>query len=262
MKKNNIIKYIVISILLILIIYFITKVNLKEGYENTSVAYVINLDKRHDRWVKINERFSNSNIKLERVSAVQHIKGHTGCGLSFMKVVKKAKDNNLKTVLIFEDDNKPLEGFNTRWIIIKEWLDNNLDAWEIYNGSPRFLDWGKYDINNTSPYIYETKLSYSIQSKEYLFTAPQLLATNWIYINNSAYNKVLEWETKYSKEGKIQIDSYILHSDNFKILFSIPHLSLQETDYSDTDNLLQEFNKTDENLIKIFNDVYIREVIK
>ena len=260
MKKNNIIKYIIISIVLILIIYFITKVNLKEGYENTSVAYVINLDKRKDRWAKIKERFNDSSISLERVSAVEHVKGHTGCGLSFMKVVKYAKENNLKTVLIFEDDNKPLEGFNKRWLIIKEWLDNNLDAWEIYNGGARFPDWGKYDINYTSPYIYETKLAYSIESKEFLFIAPQLLATNWIYINNKAYDKVLEWEAKYSKDGVIKIDNYILNSDNFKLLFSIPHLALQENDYSNTDNMLQDFNKTDKNLIKIFNDVYIKEL--
>jgi len=262
MRKKNTIIYIIISILIMLIIYFISKKNFTEGYENNNLAYVINLDKRKDRWAKIKERFKGSSILLERVSAIQNNKGHTGCGLSFMKVVKKAKDDNLKTVLIFEDDNKPLEGFNIRWLIIKGWLDNNLDKWDIYNGGARFPDWGKYDINDKSPYIYETKLAYSIQSKEYLFTAPQLLSTNWIYINNSAYDKVLEWEAKYSKEDIIRIDTYILNNDNFKNVFSIPHLALQENDYSDTDNMLQDFNKRDKNLIKIFNDVYMKEITK
>ena len=88
MKQKNIIKYIFISILIILIIYLISKENLTEGYNNTSIAYVINLDKRTDRWLEISKKFRYSSITLERVSAVEHVKGHTGCGLSFMKIVK------------------------------------------------------------------------------------------------------------------------------------------------------------------------------
>jgi len=262
MKQKNIIKYIFISILIILIIYLISKENLTEGYNNTSIAYVINLDKRTDRWLEISKKFRYSSITLERVSAVEHVKGHTGCGLSFMKIVKKSKDDNLKTVLIFEDDNKPLEGFNARWLIIKEWLDNNLDAWDIYNGGARFPDWSKYEYNDTSPYMHETKLAYSIGNNEYIFQSPIVFALNWTYINRKAYDKVLKWETLVKKDRSLDgIDSYLGSRKYFNTVFSIPVLALQESGKSDTESdLYQDFEKTDKIVIKIFNKIYNKEV--
>ena len=59
----------------------------------------------------------------------------------------KAKEKKLKTVLIFEDDNKPLDNFDKRWNTIKTWLDNNLEKWEVFN------DYWK--ANKINPFGYE-----------------------------------------------------------------------------------------------------------
>jgi hypothetical protein len=93
--------------------------NLK--YDNN--AYVINLNHRVDRWIQINKKFKNSNFRLIRVPAIKNENGALGCGLSFLKAVKYAKDKKLDSILIFEDDNKPLDNFEARWLIIKEWLN-------------------------------------------------------------------------------------------------------------------------------------------
>ena len=114
----------------------------QNGGNDKSKAYVINLDKRTDRWNQIQEKFKGSSIELERVSAVENSDKYLACSLSQLKVVQMAKDNNMPTVLIFEDDNKPEENFDKRWQIVKKWLDNNKDKWEIFNGGGA---WHQYE---------------------------------------------------------------------------------------------------------------------
>ena len=262
------IKYFLIVLIIIVVVFTIYNYEKKEPFQNNirgisstlSNAYVINLDKRPKRWKTIQSKFKGSDIQLTRFSAVEHKNGYYGNGLSFMKLITYAKEYNLKTILIFEDDNKPLEGFNTRWLIIKEWLDNNLDAWDIYNGGARFPDWNEYSDKDKSPYVHETILKYSIEDKEFLFEAPKLLALNWVYINKNAYDRILEWESLY-KENKVSvgIDRYICNADYFSHVFSIPVLALQESGQSDT-TTYQDFDKTDKTLMKIFNDAYEKEV--
>jgi len=233
---------------------------------NPNTAYVINLNDRPERWEQINKKFKDSDIQLERIPAIKHKKGHIGCGLSFIKAVKFAKQNNMETILIFEDDNKPLPEFNKRWVIIKEWLDKNLDKWDIYNGGARYPDWQEYEKKTTSSHSEKTVLKYSIEEKEYLFQAPLVVSTNWIYINKNAYDKIIKWESMIHNTPLIPIDQYITDTNYFNTVFSIPHLALQEDGQSDTSlnskNGYWEFDKVDKRLIAIFNEVYYKELAK
>ena len=79
------------------------------GVQKLSKAYVINLDDRKDRWNDTINYFKDSSIDLERVSAIKNKNGHLGCGLSIQKIIQMAKDQNMESVLILEDDNKPLD---------------------------------------------------------------------------------------------------------------------------------------------------------
>ena len=221
---------------------------------NPNRAYVINLNKRPDRWENIQKSFKNSSIELIRLPAIENKKGHIGCGLSFLKAVKYAKKHSMKTILILEDDNKPLERFNERWEVIKEWLDSNLDKWEIFNGGARFPDWGKYEKQTRSEYTDKTILKFSINDNEFLFQTDKLLSTNWIYINSSVYDKVLEWDTS------TYIDKYLLDTKNFNHIFCIPHLALQENGKSDTDNKINNYDIIDKSIISIFNRTYLKHI--
>uniref|UniRef100_A0A6C0IFU7 Glycosyltransferase n=1 Tax=viral metagenome TaxID=1070528 RepID=A0A6C0IFU7_9ZZZZ len=256
---------IIVLIAIVFIIYFIyNSYDDIKSSTNPNRAYVINLNKRSDRWENIQKSFKNSSIELIRLPAIENKQGHIGCGLSFMKAVKYAKKHNMKTLLIFEDDNKPLEGFDERWQIIKNWLDNNLDKWEIFNGGARFPDWQEYEKKTTSSYADTTHLKYLIDNKEYLFEAPFIVSANWIYINSSAYDKVLKWESMINDTPFVPLDQYMTKTEYFKCIFSIPHLALQENGKSDTSmnsqNGYWEFNKVDERLIEIFKNIYNREV--
>ena len=55
---------------------------------NKTKAYVINLDKRTDRWEQIQDKFKGSSFELERVSAVEDPNAYLGCSLSFQKVIQ------------------------------------------------------------------------------------------------------------------------------------------------------------------------------
>jgi len=249
--------------------------NDKKNYYNN--AYVINLNSQPDRWTRINNDFKNSSINLVRLPAIRYnvenrnislFRGHIGCGLSFMKAVYYAKQNKLDAILIFEDDNKPLKGFDKRWNIIKRWLDKNLDKWEIFNGGARLVGWHLYDQKKESTDVFKSKMVHEIEGSEYLFQTNKLLALNWVYINKSAYDKVLEWQvflnnylTKARYDDFLAIDTYLGDTKYFKTLFSIPHLALQHDGNSSTANKYYDFNETDRTLIKIFNEIYTREVL-
>jgi len=198
----------------------------KQHGGNTSVAYVINLDSNTERWERIQKDFKNSSISLIRVSAVKEEDGALGCGKSFQKIVAMAKDENtknpdtFKTVLIFEDDNMPLEDFDNRWKITKQWLDSNMDSWDIFNGGILF----------NSEKEFTATLKTSLDSNVHLFTPNYFYSTNWIYLNRSAYDKILEWDLNKHK----QIDRYFSNftENNFKTLCIYPFLANQYSGYS------------------------------
>ena len=234
--------------------------NEKKNYYNN--AYVINLNSQPDRWARISKDFMNSSINLVRVPAIKNSKGHVGCGLSFMKAVNYAKKNNLNTILIFEDDNKPLKGFDKRWNIIKRWLDKNLDKWDIFNGGARLKDWNQYDKKKQSINVFKTKMIYEIENSEYLFQTNEIMSTNWIYINKNAYDIVLKWKKIINNDKFLTIDEYLGDIKYFKTLFCNPHLALQHNGISTTENnMYRKFNEVDYRLIEIFNEIYIKEVL-
>jgi GR25 family glycosyltransferase involved in LPS biosynthesis len=98
--------------------------------------YCINLENRQDRWIKNKREFNQKSIEVERFEAINGLtisdeefnslldkynpnrltgesaslnglienKSSLGCLLSHIEVIKKAKINNYKRILIFEDD--------------------------------------------------------------------------------------------------------------------------------------------------------------
>ena len=93
-------------------------------------VYCINLDKRSDRWGKVSKIFVDNNIDgVERYSAVDGnslnvdnitynkslLKGELGILETHIKLIKEAKEQKLKSILIMEDDvyfTKEIEKFD------------------------------------------------------------------------------------------------------------------------------------------------------
>jgi GR25 family glycosyltransferase involved in LPS biosynthesis len=113
-------------------------------------VYVINLDRREDKWKRVSKNFNKYNVCATRVSAIdgwsltyeqrQELsgnypvklqEGHTGCLLSHVSVLKDAYEKGLDLIWIVEDDIEILD--NIRKILeILSRLDEIDPDWDVF----------------------------------------------------------------------------------------------------------------------------------
>jgi GR25 family glycosyltransferase involved in LPS biosynthesis len=211
-----------------------------EGGNKLSKGYVINLDDRTDRWESTQEYFNNSSIELERISAIKNENGHLGCGLSIQKIIQMAKDQNMNTVLILEDDNKPCENFDMRWQTVKKWLDENMDVWDVFNGS------AKLGENHDESHV---RLKHKLENNVNLFEGDYILNTNWLYVNRSVYDIILTW----TPDVIWAIDRFVGDIKFMKNLFIFPFLSLQDNGASNTNSYTKNYDDENNRRIEVLN---------
>jgi hypothetical protein len=241
----NKIKYIYILVCIIFI-YILYRYNTTyEPYTNLEIGYVINLDERSDRLKKISDMFLQENLYLKRIPAIKDTIGIRGCGYSHMNAIQMAKDEGLPSILILEDDCLPTKYFKY-WFPIKEWLDNNMDKWDIFNGGN--VNYGMHpneqdkiqpvcSINNT------IKLYKSLT-----------LAFHFYYVNSKVYDTMLEWKTVSDNDK-----SLVLGVDQWPdmkgliTISSVPFLAIQEDGYSDNDGIKRSWSNTFERAEEILN---------
>lgn len=135
--------------------------------------YLINLERRQDRFKKIYNKLSKFNIKFERFSAIDGSKigvrdewiqllengskisspGAYGCLMSHLQIIKQAKQNKFSKILIFEDDIIFHKEFNNELRKI-----NNVphDASIIYLGASQFKSANKNFINSSCYKAFDT----------------------------------------------------------------------------------------------------------
>ena len=100
-----------------------------------------------------------------------------------------------------------------------------MDEWEIFNGGMRN--------------IMGIKKLIELDSGIKLIKPTGGFSTNWIYINSSAYDKILTWEAA----GKPLIDLWF--SNTFNIWCSYPLLALQYSGKSDIEGGYRNFDEED-----------------
>ena len=175
-------------------------------------AYVMNLIHRVDRWDKMKSHFGNLNlIRVDGEIGTDLKSKVKALGLSHMKLIKECLEKGIKTVLILEDDCVPEPGWFNRWTSIKEYLDNNLNEWDVFNGCIQSL-WDKnyvMKIGDTS-----------------LLTGTIGGASHWVYLNLNAYDKFMSWKDE-------DIDLFYNDGKKFKVLGCYPFIAIQSEGYSD-----------------------------
>jgi GR25 family glycosyltransferase involved in LPS biosynthesis len=109
------------------------------GMELIDCIYVINLEKRPEKWARVNELLRQEGLFPNRFNAIEGTKlsnneqkelagpypirmlpGEVGCLLSHISVIKDALERNYKTAWIFEDDFEFVEPPRTMIPLIKE----------------------------------------------------------------------------------------------------------------------------------------------
>ena len=183
-------------------------------------AYVINLDHRTDRWMQMNKDFANSSFKLIRFPAVMVLdpeiprkeRGIMGLARTHIQIIKMCKEKGLRTVLILEDDCKPEPHWEQNWYKAKDYLDANLDAWEVFNGATCCMESCKNVVTLQQMYLLNTVGGWF---------------SHWIYLNvDKAYEKLCAWE-----DHKKDIDLY--YTFHFNHYTCYPILAEQHSGMSD-----------------------------
>jgi len=178
-------------------------------------TYVMNLIHRVDRWDKMKSNFGNLNLIRVDGEVGTDLKSKVkALGLSHMRLIKECVEKGMKTLLILEDDCIPEPGWYNRWISIKEYLDNNLDKWEVFNGC----------VHN----LWEKEYVMSIGDTA-LLTGSSGGASHWVYLNLNAYEKFMTWVDE-------DIDLFYNNGKKFKLLCSYPFIALQDNGFSNIGN--------------------------
>jgi GR25 family glycosyltransferase involved in LPS biosynthesis len=146
--------------------------------------YCINLPHRTDKWEKCKEEFAKYNFldKVIRFNGVQiqgsfyHVNVRAaGCFLSHLEIINKCKEENVKNVLILEDDvefyNDPIKNLS---LSINELKDKDWDI--FYLGMNVTDEKFKDPLERVSPNLLRIKSA---------------LTTHAISYNNVVYSKIL-----------------------------------------------------------------------
>jgi GR25 family glycosyltransferase involved in LPS biosynthesis len=198
---------------------------LTDFFEKT---YCINLDRRLDRWLKVNEEFKKNKFnKIERFSAVDGktiinksnlLNGELGILQTHLKLIEKCKLENLKNVLIMEDDVV----FSSDVQNIERYIKDIPKDWEmIYFGG------------NHKQVILPTHI------KNNVYQLHKSVAIHCIAINHIVFDEILEKLPHYTE----QVDNFYTEiQKRGKVYGVIPNLVFQSQDYSDIQNKIVNYD--------------------
>jgi glycosyl transferase family 25 len=143
------------------------KENINNFLDKIDKIYYINLENRKDRLESITneiKKIDPRNIKTKRIEAVKKDVGAIGCGLSHIKALKDAQENNYDNVIILEDDFTFIRGLeeinNSINYLFKYFDDYNicLLSGNIYKArKKKDMIWEALEVQTTSGYIINSK---------------------------------------------------------------------------------------------------------
>ena len=222
--------------------------------------FCINLDHRKDRWDFIMKQFLNiPEINIVRFSAIEHKYGRIGCALSHMEVVNKYM-NDKEYLIVMEDDCLIKDGINfyNKLIKIILWLKANNNEWDIFNGSPSFVNISTCNILDDKLNIIKYGIGGSATFIIYNTTNPQL----WDKIKkyrtelNLYVDNINKGKLKIKSKGKISsslvLDKYL--NNNFICVTVVPYLTSHLTTYSNIEKKCKNYDDIFQKSEKILLD--------
>ena len=181
--------------------------------------YVINLKKRIDRLEQIKNDFNNYNLNIIEAEE-DEIEGWKGCFKSHLKCISLAKEKQLNYIIVIEDDCKKTVNFDIDLIKILNWLENNMDKWNIFIG-------GVTNVWNYNSLI-------EINDNLDLIEIKTGKTFHFVIYNSNSFDFFL------NQEINIPIDK---SWHNKLICFvSIPFIAIQYEGFSDIENKLISYN--------------------
>lgn len=193
--------------------------------------YVINLEERVDRLIQIKEDFIDYNLIF--VKAIEDEIGWKGCFLSHKKCIEIAKQKNLKYIIVMEDDCKKKNNFDTNLNIIIEYLNKNINDWNLFLGGVTYV-WNFNNLINLSEKINIIEINTG-------------KTTQFIIYNSNCYDYFLNFDII------IPIDK--CWHNNLKTLVIVPFITTQYEGYSNIEkkntSYDSRFNNIEKHLLEL-----------
>ena len=186
-------------------------------------VYVINLDRRPDRFDSFKKELEKYGIEeVERFSAIDGttimsneiplLAGELGVLESHLQIIKKCREENVKNVLILEDDVY----FTNEILKLDEYINNVPSDWD-------FIYFGGNHVYGQPPHLINDKVI------KLNFT----VALQCVAINSSMFEIIESVLTKRKK----QVDAYYAELHNrFNAYGFYPNMAKQTNGFSDIQN--------------------------
>jgi len=190
--------------------------------------YCINLKHRTDRWDSCNKQFTEYGLNVERFDAINGkeitpegvnglLPGEVGVIRSNYNVIKDAKENGYKNIIIFEDDVELCDDFKVKFNHMYSKVPN--DWCFLYLGGNHVG--GLIPINDS---VAQIKHTYAIHA---------------ICVNESVFDHILE----ILPNEKEQVDvTYAKLQKIFPSYVFRPHLAWQKDGHSDIQGGYQNYD--------------------
>jgi GR25 family glycosyltransferase involved in LPS biosynthesis len=211
--------------------------------------FIINLKRRPDRKNNIIEQFKNmknihSSIQLIFFEAYNEKCGRIGCAKSHIALINYAKQNNMKYIIVVEDDFL----FNPRITVDKfyeilETLTTNTNQYKIFNGSPTF-----WDKRNSLQLIHK----YNSMLPQYYFIEFGQTTTFMVY-TSECYEDIIKYYDPVISE--LHIDQYLSHT--FVQLCYDMYICYQRAGYSDITNTETDHDEFITSAETFYKNIYI-----
>lgn len=196
----------------------------------------INLDRRPDRWRRMQAQFAQHDIQaVRRFAAIdgetvakpagwRHTAGAYGCLLSHVQVVKEARDSGAQALLIFEDDAVLDPDFQNKFAgFVKEVPDD----WDmLYFGA----------LHKDEP----------LKISEHIGRITKANSTYAYALNHTVFDEFIELNSR--AEHVLDMNSYLLQ-ERFNCYCFMPNLAWVEAEYSDVQNRLEQHWYLEESLV-------------
>ena len=215
--------------------------------------YLINLDRRTDRYADCLTEFEKLGITVERVSAIDGSPifkhglnvnaGNYGLLLTQKKILQDAIDNNYKNFLMLEDDVIFIDGTTDYFFNKIEALPEDWDF--LYLGGNNIFHWGNFNLITGD-------LNFKVAKENYKSLDHELCKTTWtqcahaISVNSRFYETLMNAMINNPTKAGDMIHP-MLQQRGCKAYTFLPSLALQRAGFSDIDNVYWDHNIYDAN---------------
>jgi len=188
-------------------------------------VYCINLDRRTDRWGECKEEFNKHNLNVYRVSAIDGsplgLTGNEALIKTNIQILEDAKENNLSSVLILEDDVM----FTSELDKIDEYMKALPPDWDVvYFGGNHNTHVGGNPPTVINDKVYRLHSTYT---------------THCVGVKSHMFDVLLD----SLRKGKSPIDvEYVKLQAKYKFYCFYPVIATQRPSFSDIENRFVDYN--------------------